>query len=771
VELIGARLARLEDERLLQGQGRYVGDLRLPGMLHAAFVRCPHGSARVKSLSVDLARNLPGVVGAFTAADLPELSRPLPQPFPAEGLAARLPCPLATESVRFAGEAVAIVLAEDRYQAADGAAAVEVAYEELPCVIDACEVRLSGSPLVHADVPGNLVGTVSSGFGHIEAAFADAPITVRERLTAERMACAAMEPRCIAVQPGDGADPLLVTIFDSTQAPHNIRRGVAQTLGIEQDRVRVVAPDVGGGFGPKGRLYPEEVALAVLALHMKRAVMWQATRHEDLMTTYQGRGAVFEAEIASETDGRVRGLKVKIIQDCGAYASTALIVPQNSAQHLLGPYRWPAVQIDIEGVYTNKTPLSPLRGGGREMGVWATERMLDHLARRLDLDPVTVRKRNLIDSGDFPYDTGYPARSGGTLAFDSGDYRGCLERCKALIGYDDVRQAQEGERQDGRYRGVAITLFLESTGMASETARAELMPDGKVSLRIGSPSTGQGHATTMPQMFAHRFGIPVDQITYLSGDTAAVDDGVGTFGSRMALVAGNAAAMAGRQLRLEVLAAAADMFEASAEDLEIIDGRVQVRGVPERALSLSEIAQSAAAHEACLAVDATYTAEKGSSFAGGAHGAVVEVDVETGFVRVEKYVVVHDCGTVINPLLVEGQIHGGVIHGLGNSLKERMIYDDGARLRTDSFLTYAMPLATDAPRIQIEHHESPSPYNPEGIKGAGEGGTMGALATVAGAVEDALSPLNLELNQLPITPEDLFWACEPLRLGPSSELP
>ena len=761
--LIGASIPRVEDERLLAGKGRYVGDIRLPGMLYAAFVRCPLGSTRVVKLNLDTAQNMPGVAAVFSANDHPVLGRPVLASFPVPGLEARLPSPLASDIIRFAGEAVAVVLADDPYRAIDGAAAVEVEFENLPCVVDPDKALLKGAPLVHSDVPGNLAGTTVHGYGDVESAFRDAPVSIRERLQAERMAGAAMEPRCVLAAPGGEGD-FALTVYASTQAPHNARRGLAEALGMDPQHIRVIVPDVGGGFGPKGRLYTEDIAVAALALNLKRPVMWPGSRNEDFLTTFQGRGAIFEAEVAAEADGRLRGMRVRIIQDVGAYAATALMVSQNSAQHLLGPYRWPAVEFEISGVYTNKAPLTPLRGGGRELGVWATERMMDHLARRLNLDPLTVRERNLIRSDEFPFDTGYPSRfGGGTLTYDSGDYHGCLERCKELIGYDETHVAQAGEREQGRYRGVAVTLFLESTGMAGETARAELKPDGRISLRIGSPSQGQGHATTMAQMFGERFGVAASEIDYASGDTAAVDEGIGTFGSRMAVIAGNAAAMAGTQLRARVLETASDMLEAAVEDLEIVSGGVQVRGVPDRAIPLSEVSARAIEDGTSRAVDATYTAEKGSSFAGGAHGAVVDVDIETGIVKVEKYVVVHDCGTVINPLLVEGQVHGGVVHGLGNALKERMVYGDDGRLRSNSFLRYSMPLAADVPRIIVDHHESPSPYNPEGIKGAGEGGTIGALATVARAIEDALDPAGVTIKHLPITQEDIFWMCEPLR--------
>lgn len=760
---IGERLKRQEDPRLLRGEGQHVGDLRLPGMLHAAFVRCPIGHAHIRRLSLERARAVPGVVVAFGARDLAVLGKPLPALFQQPGIEGRMPTPLAREEVRYAGEAVAVVLAGDPYRAADGADAVEADFEPLPLVIEPEEALRDGAPLVHADVPGNIAGRLTRGYGDVEAAFRDAPVVVRERFRAERAAGASIETRGVVAMPGGEGD-LALTMWDSTQAPHNVRRSVAQTLDLPPERVRVITPDVGGGFGPKGRFYEEEATVAALALHLGRPVRWQATRHEDMLSTYQGRGLIAESELAADAEGRILGLRVRLLQDCGAYLPTGMIVPQNSAQHLLGPYRIPACAFEIVGIYTNKAPLTPLRGGGRELGVFVTERMLDRLAQRLGVDPSIVRRRNVLQPEEFPYDTRYPARAGGTVIYDSGDYPGCLQRARELIDYEGIKQAQEEERRRGRYRGVAVTLFLESTGLDRESARAKLGADGGITLTVGSPSNGQSHATTMAQMCAAQLGVPVELIAYRSGDTALMEQGTGTFGSRMAVMAGNASAGAGRDLKRKILEAAADELEAAPGDLELVEGTLRVRGVPDWGMALPDLARRLSQQGWLDELSALYVfePEQPTSFAGGAHAAVVEVDVETGWVRVEQYVVVHDCGTTINPLVVEGQVHGGVAHGLGNALGEAMLYDHGGRLQTDSFHRYVMPLAEWVPHIEVEHHESPSPFNPAGIKGAGEGGTIGALPTIVAAVEDALAPLNLRLNDLPLRFEDLARACEAL---------
>jgi carbon-monoxide dehydrogenase large subunit len=743
----------------------YVDDMRLPGMLHAAFVRCPYGHARIASLSLDRARAMPGVRAVFGARDLPALQRAMTPVFRQPELEVRMPTPLAVDEVRCAGEAVAVVVADDLYRAADAADAVEVEYEELEAVVDVETALAEGSVQIHPDVPGNVAGRIRRGYGDTgDAVFDNAPVIVRERFSAERAAGASIEPRGLVAAPGVGEN-ITLTVWDSTQAPHTIRRCIAQTLGLPQEQVRVITPDVGGGFGPKGRYYAEEAVIATVALHLNCPLRWQATRHEDMLAMYQGRGLIVDAELAADPDGTLLALRVQLLQDCGAYLPTAMTVPQNSAQHILGPYRLPAYRAEMVGVYTNKAPLTPLRGGGRELGVFVIERLMDRLAEQLNLEPHDVRRHNALKSDEFPYDTGYPARAGGTITYDSGDYLANLDLARRMIGYEEIRAAQEQERRQGRYRGVAVTLFLESTGLDRESARVELASDGLVTLTVGSPSNGQSHATTMAQICAAHLGVHVDTIGYHSGDTGLMDEGTGTFGSRMAVMAGNATAAATRTLRDQLLQVAANQLEAALPDLELVDGVTQVRGDPGSGIALAELAALAteSGNADLLSVTEAFAPAHPTAFAGGAHAAVVEVDVESGWVHVLRYVVVHDCGTIINPNVVEGQVHGGVVHGLGNVLGERMVYDDRGRLHTDSFQTYMMPLAEAIPTIEVEHRESPSPYNPEGIKGAGEGGTIGSLATVTAAVENALEPLHLKLHSVPLNFEALSKACEPLR--------
>ncbi|HWE61090.1 MAG TPA: xanthine dehydrogenase family protein molybdopterin-binding subunit [Chloroflexota bacterium] len=760
-DLIGAPMPRLEDRRLLQGQGCYVGDLRLPGMLHVAFVRSPHGHARVRDLALNQIRTLPGVVAAFGPRDLPALGEPMPVVMEMPGIQRRMGPPLAEEP-RYHGEAVAVIVAEDAYRAADASEMATVTYEPLPAVVDPEHALAAGAPAVHADTPDNVGGRLRSGYGDLDAAFARAEVVLHERFTNARAAGLAIEPRVVAAAPGgEHGDEL--TLWASTQAPHAVRHGVAAALGLRDEQVRVITADVGGGFGPKGRLYPEEVAVAALARRLGRPMRWEATRREDMLATYQGRGVIVEADLAARADGTILGLRARLVQECGAYLPTSAAVPRNTAQHLLGPYHIPAFAAEILAVYTHMVPLTPLRGGGRESGIFVIERLLDHLARRLDQDPVELRLQNVVRPEEMPYDTGLAAPGGSTVVYDSGDYPAYLRRARELIGYEAVHRVQGAERSRGIYRGVAVTAFLEATGLGQEAARVEIAEDGMVQVTLGSPSQGQSHATSFAQICAARLDVPVQCVRVQSGDTAAMATGTGTFASRMAIMGGNAVAQAARTLRAQLCHMASTLMETPVEAVDLVDGAFRARGVPR--LSLAELGCRARAAGDAEALQATYTfkPERPVCFAGGAHAAVVQVDPGTGRVRVERYVAVDDCGTVINPLVVDGQVHGGVAHGIFNALLEGMVYDNQGRLLTADISDYGRPYIMRIPPIEVEHDEHPSPNNPEGIKGAGEGGVIGALATIAGAVEDALAPLALSLNSLPLREPELAAQCRRLQ--------
>jgi CO/xanthine dehydrogenase Mo-binding subunit len=469
------------------------------------------------------------------------------------------------------------------------------------------------------------------------------------------------------------------------------------------------------------------------------------------------------AELAARPDGTLLGLRAHLMQDAGAYVSGSPRPPEHAAEHLVGPYRLPAIEAKIDAVYTNKVPLTPIRGGGREQGVFVIERLLDHLARQIGADPLAVRERNLIPPGAFPYDTKLPRAHGGTVVYDSGNFPGHLAEARRLIGYDEFKAKQSSAPAGSVRRGVAVTLFIESTGVGPEGARVALQDDGSVLLAVGSPDTGQSHATVMRQICAAELGVSEERIAFVSGDTQAMAVGIGTFASRFAVMAGNATAQAARDVRQHVLRVAAESLEAAEADLEIDGGVVRVVGAPDRSITFAEVARMSRAAGAPIEAVGIYSPEHGQTYAGGAFGSVVAVDVETGEARVERFVAVHDCGTVINPMVVSGQVHGGVAMGIGEALAEAIVYDEHGQLLTADFAGYVVPRAADIPRIVEQERPSLAGTNPEGIKGAGEGGLIGALPVIAAAVEDALAPLDARLTHLPIRSEDLCRICAPLR--------
>ncbi|MGH2448091.1 MAG: xanthine dehydrogenase family protein molybdopterin-binding subunit [Chloroflexota bacterium] len=748
---IGSRSRRVEDPLLITGQGRYVGDMTLPSMLHAGFVRSPHAHARINSIDLAPARAMEGVVAAYAAADLPGLCRPGWVAPGLDGFSAHGYTPLATDTVRYVGEPVAVILAESAVVIEDAVEAAVVEYDALP---------VSGDPLtappradVWADSPNNTAEEMTIGYGDIETAFEIADVVCERTFTFPRAAGAAIETRAVLARFEDGE----LTVWTSSQIPHGVRNALAGHLDLDPESVRVVTPHVGGGFGVKGRVYPEEYVVATVAMEQGRPVRYVGTRSEDLTTTCQGRAQRHRARIAASRDGRLLGLEVDFIQDLGAYAPNGMPVPFNTSRHLMGPYHLAALSVRAEGAYSNRVMTSPLRGGGRPQGVFVVERMMDALADELGLDRAEVRRRNLLQSDDFPYDTKFPS-AGGTVVYDSGQFPRYLAEVIAAIDIDSFRDQQERARRAGRYLGLGLTCFIESTGMGAEGARVRLCPDGTLNVRVGSPSQGQGHATVFAQVAADRLGVALSEVDYRSGDTAAFPWGTGTFASRMSQFGGNAVAGASNGLRAKILALAADMLEIAPEDLEIAHGQVSVRGAPNRGVSLAEVAAEADARDQVLDETFAYQPERGTTWAGGASGAVVEVDVETGKIDVRRYVVAHDAGTLLNPAIVEGQIQGGIAHGIGNALFEESVYGLDGQPLTATFSDYAVPLSGDVPPVEIIHVETPSPFNPEGIKGAGEGGTITAIPTIVSAVEDALTPFRARFSEIPLTPERVLRA-------------
>lgn len=725
---IGRRVRRVEDERLITGRGRYAGDVRLDGLVHMAVHRAYLAHGRIRGISCDAARSAPGVLGVWTAADLPATAARVREDWAAPPLDEYSRPVLAIDEVNHAGEALAIVVAADPYLAGDAAGLIEADVEPLPAAGNLAAALATGSPPVHAAFATNVGRTDTAAFGDVDAAFGDAPIVVRDRLEMRRIYGAAMEPRAVTAAPdGEGG----LTVWTSTQAVFSVREHLATYLGLDEARVAVVAEDVGGGFGPKGRTYPEEVLAAWAALRLGRPVRWIGARSEDSATTVHAHGTVFELELAADADGRLRGLRGELWHDIGAYASIGAMMPGNIVAHMLCGYRLPAMRMDQHVVFTNATPTGTVRGGGRPQGNFAIERMMDLLADRLGVAGAEVRRRNLIRPEELPRPAGL-ARRGQEIVYDSGDYPRLLEDALALIG-------EPGADPDGRLRGVGVAFGVESTGMGSgEPARVRIGEDGVAELFLGSTPQGQGHRTMAGQVLAERLGWPLKRIRVVAGDTRAVRGGGLTAGSRSAVHVGNAVAQAAVAARDELLRRAADVLEAAPSDLVLEDGVVRVRGVPGRS-----VPATAALCGETLDVTRTWDTATGTSWACSCHAADVAVDPETGAVSVCRYVIVHDSGREINPLIVEGQLHGGLVHGLGYALFEEAVFSADGDFLSATFLDYAMPSAPEvAFEPRLEARESHTPFNPEGVKGVGEAGTIPAPAAIAAAVEAAVRARN-----------------------------
>jgi carbon-monoxide dehydrogenase large subunit len=751
---------RLEDPRLLRGGGRYLDDVVLPRMLAVAFVRSPHPHAHVAALDGAAARALAGVVAVVTAAELRGVARPLAPRLSGGGFSPTEWPALADGEVRFCGEAVAAVVARTPYLAADARELVRVEYEPLRALVSVEDALAAESLLFRRDWR----------HGDVDGVFAQAPVVLRERFTHGRLAAAPMEPRGV-VADWDGES---LTVWASTQVPSVLRSALAAALGLEETRVRVLAPDVGGAFGLKTHVFPEDVAVAALARLLGHPVKWVEERREQLTAAAHARGQRVDVELAADAGGVVRGLRARVVSDGGAYhiyPLTGALEPLGTAAILPGPYRAEAYAYEALAVATHKPPLGAYRGVGMTMGAFAMERMMDLLAERLGVDPAEIRRRNFI-----PRD-GYPFTSASGMTYDSGDYPGALEQALARAGYDALRREQAAARAAGRLVGIGVACYTEYTGMGSEVFRRRGMedvrgleaatvtmdPDGGVRCATSFPSQGQGHATTIAQVVADRLGVALERVRLVPTDTAVAPTGAGTFGSRGAVSIGGTIAVAADRLRDRLQALAGHQLEAAAADVVLADGRAQVRGFPDRAVAVAELARLAyslplGGLPATIGPGLSETVffdPPGPTFSGAVHVAAVEVDPDTGRVQVRRYVVIEDCGPVVNPTIVEGQIHGAVAQGLGEALLESIVYDADGQTLTATLMDYALPTAADVPALEIGHLETPSPLMPGGVKGMGEGGTIGAPAAIANAVADAVRPLGVRVTGLPIRPESL----------------
>ena len=749
-------MKRVEDPRLLRGQGRYVDDIVLPRMLHAAFVRSPHPHAAVQRIDAVTARDITGAIAVFGPADLAIADL---APRVSGGGFTPTAWPALAREPRFCGEAVAVVVATSACAAADVVERIGVDYDVRPACTTLDEALRADAVLFRR----------TQRRGDVEGAFDHAHLVVRETFSHGRLTALPLEPRGV-VADWDGE---ALTVWASTQTPSIMRRALATALELPQARVRVIAPDVGGGFGLKMHVFPEDLVVAALARRLGRPVKWIETRRENLAAAAQAREQRVEAEVAAAADGRLLGLKSRVVSDAGAYhiyPLTAMLEPLGTASILPGPYLTAAYAWEAIAVATHKPPLGAYRGVGMTMGAFVMERLVDLVATRLGLDPAEVRRRNLIPRESYPH----VSPSG--LRYDSGDFPKALEQALAAVDYDGLRHAQREARVQGRAVGIGIACYTEYTGMGSEVFRGRGMddvsgveaasvrvePDGGVRCATSFPSQGQGHATTIAQVVADRLGVPLERVRVEPADTGVAPLGSGTFGSRGAVSIGGTVTVATERLRPKIQALAARLLEASASDVVLEDGRAHVRGFPQRAVTLAEIARAAYAPPAALGpelepgLEATvYFDPPGPTFSGAVHIAMVELDIESGRVTIPRYVVVEDCGPVVNPTIVEGQIHGAVVQGIGEALLERVVHDAAGQLLTGTLMDYALPKAGDVPMFEIGHLETPAPAMPGGIKGMGEGGTIGAPAAVANAVADAVAPFGLAITALPIAAESL----------------
>jgi carbon-monoxide dehydrogenase large subunit len=765
----GERIKRNEDPRLLTGQGLYVDDVDLPHMLHAAFLRSPYAHARILRVDISDALASPGVSAAYTADELGDYWKPGPllvSPPPIDGITfnERTQVPLAKEKVRFAGEPIVMVLAESRYLAEDALSKIQVDYEALDAVVDVERALQPDSALVHEELGSNVAAHVIQTKGDYKTAREEAAFKIKRRFLYEHGCAAAIENRGIVAEWNARGGRL--TIWDTTQAPVVIRNGLADMLGLSERQVRVIAPFIGGGFGPKIMMfYQEEVLVPWAAMKLNRPVKWIEDRAENFVATTHERGQVHEAEIALTKEGRIIGVHDVFVHDTGAYVPYGLTVPLNSQCTLLGPYHIPNYYSEFTAVFTNKTIVTPYRGAGRQHGVFVIERLLDIAARELKIDRTEIRRRNFIPPELFPYNNELIYQDFAPLVYDSGNYEPLLDHAMERIGYRDfLEEIQPRLRAEGRHVGLGIVAYVEGTGIGPyEGAKVQVMSSGRVSVVTGVGTQGQGHFTSFAQIVAEQLGVDVSRIDVVTGDTDQFYWGAGTFASRGAVVAGNAIHEAARDVRRKILKVASEFFEAPEEELEIADGEVRVQDMPRLSISLGELAAKANPTRGAVkpgtepGLEATnyFGPERGAT-ASGIHAMILEVDPETMKIDIQKYLVIHDCGKVINPLILDGQIHGGVAQGIGNAFYERLVYDDNGQLLNGTFMDYHLPSSLDVPRIETGHGETISPLNAMGVKGAGEAGAIPVGPLFAQAIEDALHDMDIEILEIPLN-SNLLW--------------
>jgi aerobic carbon-monoxide dehydrogenase large subunit len=774
---VGRSMKRKEDPRMITGRGRYTEDINLPGMLHVAIVRSPEAHARIVSIDTSAAAERPGVVAVLTGEDMAgDFESGLPSVWNPPGVEVRKPdhWPLKRGEVKHVGDPVAVVVAASRGAAADAAEEVIVDYEPKPAVVDAEKALEEGSPLVWESFGTNKTHEWGVSGGDIDAALAEADVTITKRFVNHRTSGAPIEPRCSIGEPrGEG-----MTLYSTTQIPHIARFILGLVLGIPEDKLRVVAPDVGGGFGAKLQVYGEEALVLALAKRLGRPVKWTETRSEHMTTSHHGRDQVNYVTLGAKSDGTVTGCKAEIIADLGAYMQLLTpFIPTLGFPVMGGCYRWPAIDIKITGVFTNKMCTDAIRGAGRPEATYWGELAMDSLADELGMDRLELRRKNFISKDEFPFQTALG------IVYDSGDYDGTLDLLLQKFDVDAFRREQEELRGQGVYRGVGFSTWVEVCGLAPsravgpqgvglyaafyESANVRVTPTGSAIVYSGTSPHGQGIDTSFAQIAGDILGIDPDNVTILHGDTDQGAWGWNTYGSRSLAVGGEALARAARKVQEKAKRICAAMLEAAPEDIELSEGRYQVRGSPDKSMTMADIAGAAYIPPQELPTDIEPGLEESSFydpenfvFPFGAHACVVEVDAETGKVSVVRYVAVDDCGPAINPMLIDGQIHGGIAHAIGQALYEQVVYDEDGQLVTGTFVDYALPTAAEMPFFETDRTETPSPVNSLGVKGIGEAGTIAATPAVAAAVLDALAPLGVKELDMPMTPMRVWEAIQ-----------
>ena len=767
---IGERITRNEDPRLLTGQALFVDDVDLPGMLHAAFLRSDYAHARLLNIDISQALERPGVVAVYTADLMGDEWQPGPPnvspPPTIEDITfhSRTQVPLAKGKVRHVGEAIAMVIAENRYIAEDAVEDILVDFEPLDVVADIETALDPGAPLVHDDLESNLACHMIQGKGDYQAAKQTADVVIRRKIDIDRGAAAAMENRGIVASWDEKIQHL--TVWDTTQAPIPIRNGVASRLGLNQSQVRVIAPFIGGGFGPKMMMhYPEEILIPWISVKLCKPVKWIEDRRENFFATTQERRQVHDAEMLLTKEGKILGISHKFLHDSGAYDPYGLTIPLNTQSHAAGAYDVPNYSSELTVIFTNKMYTTPIRGAGRPQGIFLVERLMDIAANELGIDPLELRLRNLIPPEAFPYDREIIDQAFALLTFDSGNYRPAVEKAAEMIGYQQfIKEEGPRLRAEGRTVGIGIVPFVETTGVGPyEGARINIEPSGMVNVATGVGTQGQGHFTSFAQIVAEQLGVDIRNINLVSGDSADFHWGTGTFASRGAVVAGNAIHASATIVRGKVLKLASKLLEAPEEELELEDGFVRVADIPRLSISLGDLAAEANPLRGAVepgtepGLEATaYFGPKSGATAFGVHAMIIEIDPETLMIEIKRYVVVEDCGTVLNPLILDGQVHGGVAMGIGNAYYEQLVFDENAQLLNASLADYLIPTACEVPHIEVAHLETPSPLNPLGTKGAGEAGTIPVPALFAQAIENAFAESGLEILEMPLSPNRLY---------------